>query len=69
MMVTLDNIFAAVRKNGIGKQNYWLYIKKDGSMAWAKDEEEKSEDSIGYFVEDDSKLKSVFTAAKKRINK
>ena len=50
-------------------ENYWLYIKKDGTQAFAVEEEKKTEGYVGYFVEDDTRLQGIAEVAEKKIKK
>jgi len=58
-----------LRNEGLNTENYWLYIRKDGSGVSASNEEQPEENAIGYFVEDDSRLKGICNLAKRRCGK
>ncbi len=64
----LENI-KRLRSEGLNTENYWLYIKRDGSGVSASNEEQPTPNSIGYFVEDDSRLRGIYNLAKRRIGK
>lgn len=54
------------RSNGMGKENYWLYFKFDGTKVDASQEENKRKDYLGIFVEDDTRLPGVMSVAEKK---
>ena len=54
---------------GLGAENYWLYVKKDGTHAFAVQDEKKTEGYIGFFVEDDTRLQGITGVAEKKIKK
>lgn len=66
-MITFENIVNVIAKermvNQLPLQNYWLYIGVDDVKASEK--ENKQEGYIGYFIEDDTRLKKVFEIALK----
>lgn len=68
-----DIIYSALHKarlaGNLRAENYWLYIKKDGTQAFAVEEEKKTEGYIGYFVEDDTRLQGIAEVAEKKIKK
>ena len=68
-----DLIYTAVHKARLAgelrAENYWLYVKKDGTQAFAREEENKTEGYIGYFVEDDTRLNGIADVAEKKIKR
>ena len=72
-MVTLDDIMKVVngaRENHqLATENYWLYLSLDGGIVQVSQEERKREGYIGYFIEDDNKLRRVFDVFLKRVRK
>ena len=71
-MITFDrilNVVNAARNHGLATDNYWLYMAKDGTEVNASNEENKQSGFIGYFIEDDSKLRRVFDVYCKRVRK
>ena len=50
-------------------ENYWLYVKKDGTGFLAFAEEHKNPDYIGFFVEDDSRIPGILKVAESKIKK
>lgn len=56
------------RANGLPKENYWIYFKKDGTAVEAYAEENKRKGWLGFFVEDDSRLIGIAGVAQKKTN-
>ena len=56
------------RANGLPKENYWIYFKKDGTAVDAYAEENKRKGWLGFFVEDDSRLIGIAGVAQKKTN-
>ena len=56
------------RANGLPKENYWIYFKKDGTAIEAYAEENKRKGWLGFFVEDDSRLIGIAGVAQKKTN-
>lgn len=68
-MKMLRDVIESARSEGLPKENYWVYFKKDGTRIEAAAEEKKRRDFIGFFVEDDSRLQSINDIAMKKIRK
>lgn len=67
----MEEVLKAVslaRSNGMGKENYWLYFKKDGTAIDASKEENKRKGYLGFFVEDDSRLASIANIAERKTS-
>ena len=65
----MEEVLKSVKKaraNGLPKENYWLYFKKDGTAVEARETENKRNDWLGFFVEDDSRLSSIAGIAQKK---
>jgi hypothetical protein len=67
-MNSIENAVTQAREQGLPMENYWLYFKKDGSMVEAKPEEHKRKDWIGFFVEDDTRLRQIAKIAGKKTD-
>lgn len=72
-MVSYDEVLKAVNVSreyfNLKRENYWVYFAKDGSKFTPFNDEHKEEGFIGYFVEDDSRLRSIYNIAQKRIRR
>lgn len=65
----MEKVLKAVsqaRENGLPKENYWLYFKKNGTAVEASAEENKRNGYLGFFVEDDSRLATIANIAEKK---
>ena len=60
---------ARTQSTPLKKENYWLYVKKDGTQAFARDTEKKTDGYVGYFVEDDTRLNGISEVVNKKIKK
>lgn len=56
------------RAQGLPKENYWIYFKKDGTAIDASAEENKRKGYVGFFVEDDSRLSGIAHVAQRKTN-
>lgn len=68
-LITTAVAIARTQSTPLKKENYWLYVKKDGSHSFARDNEKKTEGYIGYFVEDDTRLSGIAEVAEKKIKR
>ena len=61
----------SLQKSGeLNKENYWIYFTFNGYCVTPQNEpREKRPDSVGYFVEDNIKLRLVCEVAQKKIAK
>lgn len=65
----MEEVYKAVelaRAQGLPKENYWLYFKKNGTAVEAYEVENKRPGWLGFFVEDDSRIPSIVGIAKKK---
>lgn len=70
-MLTLDDIQSQVeysrKYSGLTDTNYWVYISVDGIKCEVRNREKKKAGYVGYFVEDDTKLKNIHTTMLRKI--
>lgn len=67
----MEEIYKAValaRANGLPKENYWIYFKRDGTKIDAHGRENKRKGWLGFFVEDDTKLPTIAGVAQRKTN-
>jgi hypothetical protein len=68
----MEEVYKAVEKarsQGLPKENYWIYFKRDGTAVDAYDVEHKRKGWLGFFLEDDSSLISIAGVAQKKTNR
>lgn len=65
----LNSVEISRKYFNLKNENYWIYFSKDGEKCTPFNEEHKAESFIGYFVEDDSRLRSIYNIAQKRIRR
>jgi hypothetical protein len=65
----MEEVYKAVEKarsQGLPKENYWIYFKKDGTAVDAHADENKRKGWLGFFVEDDTRLTGIAGIAQKK---
>lgn len=67
-MEEIYNAIALARSNGLPKENYWLYFKRDGTKIDAYEKENKRKGWLGFFVEDDSRIPGIAGVAQRKTN-
>ena len=55
--------------NGLKEANYWMYINKHTGELTFRNEETPSSSTIGFFVEDDSRLPETCRIAHSKIRR
>lgn len=72
-MVTLVEIYGIIDKarkeNKLKKENYWIYFSHNGTDVAVSSEYKKRKNYVGYFVEDDDRLYSIYNVAQHKILK
>lgn len=72
-MISFSEVIKSVEKNrrdfNLNKENYWGYFSKDGSTFTPFNTEHKDEKYIGFFIEDDSKLRTIYNVMQRKVNK
>jgi hypothetical protein len=67
----MEEIYKAIalaRSQGLPKENYWVYFKKDGTAIDAYEQENKRKGWLGFFVEDDTRLPGIAGVAQRKTN-
>lgn len=73
-MVTYDNMVLYVeehqRTNALNKENFWAYFLFNGDGFQCLNEPApKQKDRVGYFVEDNTKLRTIYEVATKKLRR
>lgn len=72
-MVTIVEVYDIIDKTrkekNLKKENYWIYFSLNGTDVAVSSEYKKKKNYVGYFVENDDRLHSIYKVAQYKILK